>query len=165
MNFEFLLISLKFHLQVKLVSLFLVQIFPWSERHLFAFCWVQKNPLSLSALTHLNRVFILQIAERTITRIPFWVHEKNRHEQDVWCYNCSYFIFNKYFYCYGLSGVTFQFAGADITLSNLFYFLFQITENCIRRMGRSLQDVITEWTTKLNNREIGSLQIYSTDIG
>lgn len=51
------------------------------------------------------------IIERTITRLPFWVHEKNRHEQDI-------------------------------------------TESCIRQMGRSLQDVISEWVTKMNNREI-----------
>ncbi|KAG8383932.1 hypothetical protein BUALT_Bualt04G0065400 [Buddleja alternifolia] len=29
-----------------------------------------------------------------------------------------------------------------------------ITEKCIRQMGRSLQDVISEWITKLNNREL-----------
>ncbi|EXB64082.1 E3 ubiquitin-protein ligase CHFR [Morus notabilis] len=51
------------------------------------------------------------ISERTISRIPFWAHEKNRHEQDI-------------------------------------------TEKCIRQMGRTLQDVITEWITKFNNREI-----------
>ncbi|XP_027179370.1 E3 ubiquitin-protein ligase CHFR isoform X1 [Coffea eugenioides] len=51
------------------------------------------------------------IIERTTTRLPFWVHEKNRHEQDI-------------------------------------------TESCIRQMGRSLQDVISEWLTKMNNREI-----------
>lgn len=31
-----------------------------------------------------------------------------------------------------------------------------ITERCIRQMGRTLQDVIREWITKLNNREIGA---------
>ncbi|KAL3528194.1 hypothetical protein ACH5RR_012850 [Cinchona calisaya] len=51
------------------------------------------------------------IIERTTTRMPFWVHEKNRHEQDI-------------------------------------------TENCIRQMGRTLQDVISEWLMKMNNREI-----------
>lgn len=51
------------------------------------------------------------IAERSTIRIPFSVHEKNRHEQDI-------------------------------------------TENCIRRMGRTLQDVINEWIVRLNNREI-----------
>ncbi|KAF7840193.1 E3 ubiquitin-protein ligase CHFR [Senna tora] len=29
-----------------------------------------------------------------------------------------------------------------------------ITESCVRQMGRTLQDVIAEWITKLNNREI-----------
>ncbi|KAI4343516.1 hypothetical protein L6164_010856 [Bauhinia variegata] len=29
-----------------------------------------------------------------------------------------------------------------------------ITESCIRQMGRTLQDIIAEWTAKLNNREI-----------
>ncbi|PON70431.1 hypothetical protein PanWU01x14_081000 [Parasponia andersonii] len=52
-----------------------------------------------------------QISERTISRIPFWAHEKNRHEQDI-------------------------------------------TEKCIRQMGRTLQDVVAEWITKLDNREI-----------
>ncbi|XP_015879649.2 uncharacterized protein LOC107415772 isoform X1 [Ziziphus jujuba] len=51
------------------------------------------------------------ISERSISRIPFLAHEKNRVEQDV-------------------------------------------TEKCIRRMGRTLQDVMTEWIAKLNNREI-----------
>uniref|UniRef100_A0A5B7C9H2 Putative E3 ubiquitin-protein ligase CHFR isoform X1 n=1 Tax=Davidia involucrata TaxID=16924 RepID=A0A5B7C9H2_DAVIN len=51
------------------------------------------------------------IRERTITRIPYLAHEKNRHEQDI-------------------------------------------TERCIRQMGRTLQDVISDWITKLNNREI-----------
>ncbi|KAL5573625.1 hypothetical protein UlMin_023222 [Ulmus minor] len=51
------------------------------------------------------------ISERTISRIPFLAHEKNRHEQDI-------------------------------------------TENCIRQTGRTLQDVVAEWITKLNNREI-----------
>ncbi|KAK2977895.1 hypothetical protein RJ640_022686 [Escallonia rubra] len=51
------------------------------------------------------------ILERTITRIPFSVHEKNRHEQDI-------------------------------------------TDRCIRQVGRSLQDIISEWVTKFNNREI-----------
>ncbi|MFS7906765.1 putative transcription factor C2H2 family [Helianthus anomalus] len=51
------------------------------------------------------------IGERTITRIPFLAHEKNRHEQDI-------------------------------------------TERCIRQMGKTLQDVVSEWVTKLNNREI-----------
>lgn len=50
------------------------------------------------------------IADRAVTRLPYWVHEKNRHEQDI-------------------------------------------TENCIRRMGRSLQDVIAEWLRKMDNRE------------
>ncbi|KAI3511370.1 hypothetical protein L1887_18522 [Cichorium endivia] len=51
------------------------------------------------------------IAERTITRIPFLAHERNRHEQDI-------------------------------------------TERCIRQMGKTLQNVVSEWITKLNNREI-----------
>ncbi|PWA98406.1 RING/U-box superfamily protein [Artemisia annua] len=51
------------------------------------------------------------IAERTITRIPFLAHERNRHEQDI-------------------------------------------TERCIRQMGKTLQGVVSEWITKLNNREI-----------
>ncbi|KAM0052569.1 putative transcription factor C2H2 family [Helianthus debilis subsp. tardiflorus] len=29
-----------------------------------------------------------------------------------------------------------------------------ITERCIRQMGKTLQDVVSEWVTKLNNREI-----------
>ncbi|CAI9095301.1 OLC1v1031221C1 [Oldenlandia corymbosa var. corymbosa] len=51
------------------------------------------------------------IAERITTRMPFWVHEKNRHEQDI-------------------------------------------TESCIQRMGSSLQDVISEWVTKMENQEL-----------
>ncbi|KAL5566347.1 hypothetical protein UlMin_029511 [Ulmus minor] len=51
------------------------------------------------------------ISEHTISRIPFWAHEKNRHEQDI-------------------------------------------TEECIRQTGRTLQDVVAEWITKFNNREI-----------
>ena len=30
-------------------------------------------------------------------------------------------------------------------------------------MGRSLQDVISEWLTKMNNREIGILEYYLND--
>ncbi|KAA8522628.1 hypothetical protein F0562_013011 [Nyssa sinensis] len=52
-----------------------------------------------------------QSGNRTISRIPYLAHEKNRHEQDI-------------------------------------------TERCIRQMGRTLQDVISDWVTKLNNREI-----------
>ncbi|CAA0839537.1 RING/U-box superfamily protein [Striga hermonthica] len=51
------------------------------------------------------------IADRTITRIPFFAHEKNRHEQDI-------------------------------------------TEKCIRQMGRSFQDVVSEWIRKFSNREV-----------
>nr|XP_023897488.1 E3 ubiquitin-protein ligase CHFR [Quercus suber] len=51
------------------------------------------------------------ISDRTISRIPDAVHDKNRHEQDI-------------------------------------------TQRCIIQMGRTLQDVISEWIAKLNNREI-----------
>lgn len=51
------------------------------------------------------------IAERTVARIPFLAHERNRHEQDI-------------------------------------------TERCILQMGKTLQNVVSEWITKLNNREI-----------
>ncbi|CAA2969457.1 E3 ubiquitin- ligase CHFR isoform X1 [Olea europaea subsp. europaea] len=51
------------------------------------------------------------ISERTILRIPFLAHEKNRHEQ-------------------------------------------YITENCLSQAGKSLQDVISEFVTKMNNRQI-----------
>lgn len=34
-----------------------------------------------------------------------------------------------------------------------------ITESCIRQMGRTLQDVISEWIAKLNNREIDTTRM------
>ncbi|KZV14156.1 hypothetical protein F511_44315 [Dorcoceras hygrometricum] len=58
-----------------------------------------------------SREILKPIMERTVSRMPFLVHEKNRHEQDI-------------------------------------------TEKCIRQMGKSLQDVISDWVTKMNNREL-----------
>ncbi|KAJ8765370.1 hypothetical protein K2173_012067 [Erythroxylum novogranatense] len=52
-----------------------------------------------------------KISERTISTMPFLVHEANRHEQEI-------------------------------------------TERSITKMGRTLQDVISDWIVKLDNREI-----------
>lgn len=62
------------------------------------------------------------IVVRSVTRIPFLAHEKNRHEQDI-------------------------------------------TEKCIRQMGRSLQYLISEWIGKLSNREVdrSRLQLNNSD--
>lgn len=35
------------------------------------------------------------------------------------------------------------------------YICFQMTERCIQQTGKTLQNVISEWILKLNNREIG----------
>ncbi|KAK6150860.1 hypothetical protein DH2020_015792 [Rehmannia glutinosa] len=58
-----------------------------------------------------SSVHVHLIADRSVPRIPFLAHEKNRHEQDI-------------------------------------------TEKCIRQMGSSLQDVISEWIRKMGNREV-----------
>lgn len=34
--------------------------------------------------------------------------------------------------------------------------ILQITNRCIRQLGKTLQEVISEWVTKLNNREFGN---------
>nr|DAD24329.1 TPA_asm: hypothetical protein HUJ06_025793 [Nelumbo nucifera] len=38
-----------------------------------------------------------------------------------------------------------------------------ITERCIRQMGKTLQDVISDWITKLNNREIEDRDVVVAD--
>ncbi|PON35603.1 43kDa postsynaptic protein [Parasponia andersonii] len=79
-----------------------------------AFCgayWHAQRVTGIGAHAICSHETFKPISERTISRIPFWAHEKNRHEQDI-------------------------------------------TEKCIRQMGRTLQDVVAEWITKLDNREI-----------
>ncbi|GAV74000.1 zf-C3HC4_2 domain-containing protein [Cephalotus follicularis] len=79
-----------------------------------AFCgayWHSEGVSGSNTHPLCNRETFMPIAERTISRIPFLAHEKNRHEQDI-------------------------------------------TETCIRQIGKSLQEVISEWIRKLNNREI-----------
>ncbi|KAJ4844358.1 hypothetical protein Tsubulata_025260 [Turnera subulata] len=79
-----------------------------------AFCGAYWNAQGVTrSNSHLvcDRDTFKLISERTVSRIPFLAHEKNRHEQDI-------------------------------------------TERCIRHMGRTLPDVISEYIGKLNNREI-----------
>lgn len=40
-------------------------------------------------------------------------------------------------------------------LSLCLFITVQITENCLSQAGKSLQDVISEFVTKMNNRQIG----------
>ncbi|KAI3451657.1 hypothetical protein Pfo_008322 [Paulownia fortunei] len=79
-----------------------------------AFCgayWHAMGVTGFDAYPVCSHETLKPIADRSVTRIPFLAHEKNRHEQDI-------------------------------------------TEKCIRQMGRSLQDVISEWIRKMSNREV-----------
>ncbi|KAL3646970.1 hypothetical protein CASFOL_009142 [Castilleja foliolosa] len=79
-----------------------------------AFCgayWHALGVTSFDAYPACNQEALKPIAERTVTRIPFLAHDKNRHEQNI-------------------------------------------TEKCISQMGRTLQDVISEWIGKMGNREL-----------
>ncbi|XP_051127046.1 uncharacterized protein LOC127248636 [Andrographis paniculata] len=79
-----------------------------------AFCGAYWNAMGVSS-SDTHQICLPEtlkpITDYSITRIPFWAHERNRHEQDI-------------------------------------------TEKCIRQMGRSLQDVIVEWIGKMGDREI-----------
>ncbi|KAK9293319.1 hypothetical protein L1049_021311 [Liquidambar formosana] len=80
-----------------------------------AFCgayWHAQRVAGNNSHPVCSRETFRPISDRTISRIPFVAHEKNRHEQDI-------------------------------------------TDRCIRQqMGRTLQDVVSDWIAKLNNREI-----------
>ncbi|KAL8473401.1 hypothetical protein ACS0TY_030295 [Phlomoides rotata] len=79
-----------------------------------AFCgayWHAMGITHFGAYPVCSHETLKPIGVRSVTRMPFLAHEKNRHEQDI-------------------------------------------TETCIRHMGRSLQDLISEWIRKLSSREV-----------
>ena len=88
-------------------------------------------------------LYALQISDHTISRIPTLAHENNWHEQNV-----LISLFRKYSSIVGVLSIK--------GLIFLHLRSFQITERCIRQMGKTLQDVISESLIRLSNREIGN---------
>ncbi|RVX21491.1 hypothetical protein CK203_002259 [Vitis vinifera] len=86
-------------------------------------------------------LYALQISDHTISRIPTLAHENNWHEQNV-----LISLFQKYSSIVGVLSIK--------GLIFLHLRSFQITERCIRQMGKTLQDVISELLIRLSNREI-----------